>query len=85
MNNDIKERNNKMGKITKEKAEEKKDEIYNFIVKYINKNGYAPVYREIIEGTTIKSLDTICRYVYDLKEDGRIDFVDGCARTIRIK
>ena len=72
-------------KISRQQYEENIEKIYNFIKQFIEKNGYAPVYREIIAGTGIKCLDSINRYLNILKEQDRIDFVPEKARTIRIK
>lgn len=74
-----------MSRPTNAEVQIKKEKVYNFIVKYINEHGYAPVYREIREETGIRSLDTICRYLYQLKEENKIDFIDGAARTITLK
>lgn len=74
-----------MARITKEQFENNIELVYNFIKQFIEENGYAPVYREIIKGTGIKCLDSINRYLYILKDQGRIDFIPEKARTIRIK
>ena len=72
-------------KISRQQYEENIEKTFRFIKQFIEENGYAPVYREIIEGTGFKSLDTINNHLYKLKEEGKIDFVPEKARTIRIK
>jgi len=49
---------------------------------FISDNGYPPTYREIQNYTGIKSLDSVFRYMYSLKEKGLISFNPRCARTI---
>lgn len=74
-----------MSRPTDKEVQLKKEIVYSFIVKYIKENGFAPVYREIREGTGIRSLDTINRYLKKLKQEGRIDYIESAARTIRLK
>lgn len=74
-----------MTMITKQQAYINRCITYEFIKKFIKENGYAPVYREIIEGTGFKSLDTINTHLNKLREEGKINFVDGAARTITLK
>lgn len=71
-------------RITKEQYKVNLDITFYFIKDYIKKNGYAPTYREIAEGTN-KSLDTIYNHLRILRNEKRIDFVDTRSRTIRIK
>lgn len=73
-----------MAKITREEMEINKQQILYFIKQYIKKNGYAPVYREIVDGTGF-TLDTIFRNLRMLRKEKKIDFIDGKARTIKIK
>ena len=73
-----------MGNITKEQYEINLEITYQFIKEYIKKYGYAPVYREIADNTG-RSLDTIFNHLRILKERNKIDFIDGKARTIKIK
>lgn len=74
-----------MAKISEEQYNLNLEMTYEFIKKFIKENGYAPVYREIIEGTGFKSLDTINTHLNKLREEGKINFVDGAARTITLK
>ena len=73
-----------MAKISREEMEINKEQLIYFIKQYIKKNGYAPVYREIADGTGF-TLDTIFRNLRALRSEGRIDFIDGKPRTIKIK
>lgn len=73
-----------MGKITKEQYEINLEITYLYIKKYIEKNGYAPVYREIADDTG-RSLDTVYNHLRILRDENKIEFIDGKARTIKIK
>lgn len=73
-----------MAKISREQYELNVEITYQFIKEYIKKNGYSPSMREIADNTK-RSLDTIFNHVYLLKEQGKIDFAEGKARTIRLK
>lgn len=73
-----------MARISKEQYKINLDITFYFIKDYIKKNGYAPTYREIAEGTN-KTLDTIFNHLRKLREENKIDFVDTRSRTIRIK
>ena len=73
-----------MAKISREQYELNLEMTYQFIKEFIKKNGYSPSMREIAYNTK-KSTDTIFNHVYLLKEQGKIDFIEGKARTIRLK
>lgn len=73
-----------MAKISEEQYNLNLEMTYQFIKEFIKKNGYAPVFREIAEGTG-RGIDTVFNHVYILKDLGKIDFIEGKARTIRIK
>ena len=73
-----------MSNITKEQYEERKEKTYQFIKQYIEKYKYAPTYREIAEGVGI-CLDTAFNHLRILRDENKIDFIDGKARTIKIK
>lgn len=72
-----------MPKISREQYEENLMITYHFIKIFIEKNNYSPSIREIALGTN-KSSDTIFNHVYELRDLGKIDFVEGKARTIRL-
>lgn len=73
-----------MAKISREQYELNLEITYQYIKEFIKKNGYSPSMREIADNTK-RSLDTIFNHVYELKEQGKIDFIKGKARTIRLK
>ena len=47
--------------------------VYNFIYSYILTHQYAPAIREIAEGTSIKSTNTIGVAIRSLIDDGRLE------------
>lgn len=63
----------------------KKDRILlEFLQAFINSNGYAPTYTEMMQGTGEKSKNGIFQALDRLSEDGRIAKVDGKSRAIRV-
>lgn len=73
-----------MAKISREQYEANLMITYHFIKEFIKNNNYSPSMREIADNTK-RSLDTVFNHIYKLKELGKIDFVEGKARTIKIK
>lgn len=53
--------------IEKQRIESRK-KIYNFLIKYITENGYAPSVREICTGTDISSTASIYRQLLTLED-----------------
>ena len=51
---------------------DKELDTYNFIVSYIEDNGYPPTVREIMEGVGLASTATICYRLSKLEKDGYI-------------
>lgn len=74
-----------MGNITREQYQLKVEKTYEFIKQYLQEHNYSPSLREITEGTNSKSIETIFNHLRILRDENRIDFIDGKARTIRIK
>lgn len=74
-----------MSNITKEQYEINVNRTFEYIKRFIEKNGYSPSIREIADGTNCKSVETIFTHLRVLREQNKIDFIDGKARTIRIK
>lgn len=58
--------------------------VYDFLVDYIKEKQYAPSFRDISEGTGIKSTNTVYHHMHKLKEKGVISFEDSRPRTIRV-
>lgn len=58
--------------------------VYDFLVGYIKEKGYPPSFRDISEGTGIKSTNTVYHHMHQLKEKGVISFEDNRPRTIKV-
>lgn len=56
--------------------------VYDFIVEYIKKNGYAPTVREIGEAVSIKSTSNVVHHLIKLEDEGRIKMKDKAPRAI---
>ena len=57
--------------------------VFDFIESFLERNGYSPTWREIelFTGLTAPSVQVRLNY---LRQKGRIDWVDGQPRTLRI-
>ena len=60
------------------------EEVLEFIKLFIKTKGYAPTYREIMEGVGLSSTSQVGFYVNELVEEGRLLKEAGQARTLRI-
>ncbi|MCX7765265.1 MAG: transcriptional repressor LexA [Candidatus Sumerlaeia bacterium] len=59
-------------------------EIYNYIRKYIRKNGYAPTLEEIGEGVGISSLATVHKHLKNMEKKGVIQRTWNRVRSIEL-
>lgn len=74
-----------MEKKSKEQGIETRKEIYNFLVKYITKYGYAPTVREIADGIGVKSTSTIHIHLQKMEKLKQIQLGNGYKpRAIRL-
>lgn len=62
----------------------KMGETFNFIKKYLLKNGIAPTEQEIADGIGIKSRGVVHRYVHQLQEAGLLKVTPGYKRNIKL-
>lgn len=58
--------------------------VYDFLVDYIKEKQYPPSFRDISEGTGIKSTNTVYHHVHKLEKMGVISMQDNSPRTIRV-
>ena len=58
--------------------------IYSFIVEFITTHGYSPSFKEIAEGTGIKSISTVRDQLYMLERLGKIHTQEFRPRTISL-
>lgn len=61
-----------------------RERVYNFIVEFIKKNGYAPSIREICAGTGLSSTATVYEHLGTLEMLGKIKMKRNVARSIRL-
>ena len=61
-----------------------RDDIYNFIKAFIERNGYSPSVREIATGVGVSSTNTVKYHKNWLTDDGLIDYIPGMPRSLRI-
>src|SRR5690554_6888163 len=69
---------------TKANVDETCDAVYEYIVDYINDNGYAPSVREIGRGVGLKSTSTVYGHLKRLVNQNRIEMTEGKRRAIRL-
>lgn len=58
--------------------------VYKFIIKFFEENGYAPSFREIADGTGIKSTSTVQGHMNILYNDGKIQYEPTKSRAIKL-
>ncbi len=71
-------------KFTRSNLEETVELVYQFVVTYIDTNGYPPSVRDICKGVGIQSTSTIHGHLRRLHESGRIEYASGKRRAITI-
>lgn len=60
------------------------EEILSYLAEFVASRGYSPSIRDIAVGVGISSTKTIHDALIVLREDGKVQWVDGQARTLRI-
>ena len=65
------------------KRTSKEPDVHQFILTYWNAHGYAPSYREIANGTELKSLNAVKLHVTALIRKGLLTREQRRARTVR--
>ena len=50
----------------------RREQIYNFLVDFVKKNGYAPSVREICTGTDLSSTSSVYMHLLKLEDEGKI-------------
>lgn len=71
-------------RFTRSNLEQTVELVYEFIIQYIDKEGYPPSVREICAGVGVRSTSTIHSHLRRLQESGRIDYTPGRRRAIII-
>lgn len=73
-----------MDKEIRHKGNMSRERIYNFILDYISKNGFAPSVREIADGTGFSSTSSVYRHLLDLEGEGKIQMKRKTTRAIKV-
>lgn len=73
-----------MSKRTVEQATNTKERIYQFIIKHIAENSFAPTVREIGKSVGLQSTATVYNYLQCLEKEGRIEIKKGSSRAIKV-
>lgn len=60
------------------------EEVLSYLAEFVSERGYSPSIREIASGLEISSTKTVHDVLLALREDGKVQWVDGQARTLRI-
>lgn len=50
-----------------------KEKIYNYLIEYIKRYGYAPSVREIAKGIGLKSTSSVHNQLIKLEQDGKLE------------
>ena len=61
------------------------EEVYEYSLAFWSEHGYSPSFREIGDALGCPSMCTVSERLRRLRDEGRLDFQDGMARTIVIK
>lgn len=73
-----------MTKFTRSNLDRTSNLIYDFIVSYIDDNGYAPSVRDICDGVGVKSTSTVHAHLKRLETLGRLTYEGGKRRAIKL-
>lgn len=73
-----------MNKETEQMEVTSLEKIYDFLVKFIMENIYAPLVREICEGTGLNSTSTVNQHLLTLEMLGKIRIEKGKPRAIKL-
>ena len=73
-----------MGISSIEQGKGNRKNVYDFIVKFITKNGYAPSVREICDGTDLKSTSSVYNHLMVLERMGKIHMKANKTRAISL-
>lgn len=73
-----------MKQATKRQGVRTRERIYNFLVKFITKNGFAPSVREICGGVNLRSTASVYSHLVKLEEEGKIEMKEKSTRAIKV-
>ena len=58
-------------------------EVYDYVEKYIETNGFSPTRREIQHAFGFRTLNAVMSHLLPLRKKGWLNWIDNTARTIR--
>lgn len=67
-----------------EQGRQTRARIVKFLVEYHEKNGVAPSLKEIASGVGLSSHNAVRNHLLALKADGKVTWVEGRYRTVRV-
>lgn len=73
-----------MIKISEQIGMETRQRIYEFLMEFMIKNGYAPTVREIADGVGLKSTSSAYTHLLKLHDMGKIHMEGNKPRAIRL-
>ena len=62
----------------------RREQIYNFLVDFVKKNGYAPSVREICTGTDLSSTSSVYMHLLKLEDEGKIQVKRKSTMAIKL-
>jgi len=73
-----------MNKDTGKQKIESRKKIYDFLIKFITENGYAPSVREICKAVGINSTSIVHHHLLVLEDMGKIEMKQSQPRAIKV-
>lgn len=73
-----------MSKNTGKQGIESRRKIYDFLIKFITENGYAPSVREICKAVGLNSTSTVYHHLLVLEDMGKIEIKRNQTRAIKV-
>lgn len=61
-----------------------KQSIYEYVSDFIEDHGFAPSLRQICKGAGVSSTSTVWKYLWMLRGEGKVTWVDRQSRTLRV-
>lgn len=73
-----------MNKVSEQIGTETRQRVYDFLVEFMIKNGYAPSVREITDGVGLKSTSSVYAHLVHLETEGQIETKPHSPRAIKV-
>lgn len=59
-------------------------DVLEFIQKFWDTNGYAPSFRDIMQGCEFNSTSSVAHHLSILRTMGKVEYIDNIARSVRV-